>query len=138
MTDIAIRNESDRMRAIGYLTGLDLSKPKKITIKDEDRSGEQNKALHAMISDIARQVEHAGKKWSVVIWKRLLTASWLREEGEEPQLIPALDGNGFDTIYERTSKLSVKQCASLICWIEAFGAEHRVRWTQKDHWDGRY
>ncbi|MGC1329092.1 recombination protein NinB [Pseudomonas sp.] len=94
--------------------------------------------LHARLTDIANQVEHAGKKWDVLIWKRLLTAAWLREAGERPQMIPALDGHGFDVVYERTSKLSVKQCAELLDWIEAFGGEHQVRWTAKDHWGGRY
>jgi len=32
----------------------------------------------------------------------------------------------------------VKQCADLITWIEAFGSEHGVRWTQKDNWGCRY
>lgn len=138
MADLMLRNESDRTRVIGYLHSVDLTKPKKLSIKDEDRSGEQNKYLHALLGDIAGQVEHAGKKWDVLIWKRLLTAAWLREEGDQPQMIPAIDGHGFDVIYERTSKLSVKQCASLIEWVTCFGAEHDVKWSAKDHWGGRY
>ena len=138
MAEQVIRNEADRARAINFLSGLDLASPKKIAISDEDRSSEQNAKLHAMLSDIAKQVEHAGKKWSVLIWKRLCTAAWLREEGENATMIPALDGNGFDVIYERTSKLGIKKCASLIEWITAFGAEHQVRWTQRDNWGGRY
>jgi hypothetical protein len=133
-----IRNEADRARAINFLSGLDLANPKKLAISDEDRSSEQNAKLHAMLSDIAKQVEHAGKKWNVLIWKRLCTAAWLREEGENATMIPSLDGNGFDVIYERTSKLGIKKCASLIEWITAFGAEHQVRWTQRDNWGGRY
>ena len=138
MAEQVIRNEADRARAINFLSGLDLASPKKIAISDEDRSSEQNAKLHAMLSDIAKQVEHAGKKWNVLIWKRLCTAAWLREEGENATMIPALDGNGFDVIYERTSKLGIKKCASLIEWITAFGAEHQVRWTQRDNWAGRY
>lgn len=138
MADLMLRNETDRARLIGYLAGMPLEKPQKVVIKDLDRSTEQNKKLHACLSDIARQVEHAGKKWDVLIWKRLLTAAWLREAGEQPQLIPAVDGNGFDVVYERTSQLTVKQCAELLEWIMAFGAEHGVRWTQKDLWGGRY
>jgi len=138
MAEQVIRNEADRARAINFLSCLDLANPKKIAISDEDRSSEQNAKLHAMLSDIAKQVEHAGKKWNVLIWKRLCTAAWLREEGENATMIPALDGNGFDVIYERTSKLGIKKCASLIEWITAFGAEHQVRWTQRDNWGGRY
>ncbi len=129
---------ADANRLFVILQAQDFTRPKKIVIKDQDRSSEQNKKLHACLSDIAKQVEHAGKKWDVLIWKRLLTAAWLRESGEQPQLIPAVDGNGFDVVYERTSRLSVKQCASLLLWIEAFGAEHGVRWSQKDLWEGRY
>lgn len=138
MADHQLRTESDRAKLMGFIAGLSLETPKKLVIKDQDRSGEQNAKLHAMLTDIANQVQHADRRWSVLIWKRLLTAAWLREEGETPQMIPAVDGNGFDVVYERTSKLSVKQCAALITWIEAFGVEHSVRWTQKDHWGGRY
>ncbi|MFK3971164.1 recombination protein NinB [Pseudomonas sp. NPDC087358] len=138
MTEIVMRGLDDTCRLMGVLHGTDFSKPKKIVIEDLDRSSDQNRALHAMLTDIARQVDHAGRKWDVLIWKRLLTAAWLRESGEQPQMIPAVDGNGFDVIYERTSKLGVKQCAELIEWVAAFGAEHQVRWTQKDRWGGRY
>lgn len=138
MTDFVMHSMADANRLFGILQAQDFTRPKKIVIKDQDRSTEQNKKLHACLSDIAKQVEHAGKKWDVLIWKRLLTAAWLREAGEQPQLIPALDGNGFDVVYERTSQLSVKQCASLLEWIQAFGAEHQVHWSQKDLWEGRY
>ena len=135
---IEINSEASRAAAIAYLANLDVSKPCSFSVSEVDRSYEQNKKLHAMLSDISRQVEHAGKKWNVLIWKRLCTAAWLREEGEAAMMIPAVDGNGFDVIYEKTSKLGVKKCASLIEWVSAFGAENQVRWTQKDNWGGRY
>ncbi|MDG9785382.1 recombination protein NinB [Metapseudomonas otitidis] len=138
MADLYLNTEKDRQRLIGFIAGLDLSKPRKVAICEKDRTAEQNAKLHAMLTDISRQVEHAGRKWDVLIWKRLCTAAWLREEGESATMLPALDGNGFDVIYEKTSRLGVKKCASLIEWIQAFGAEHGVRWTQKDHWEGRY
>lgn len=133
-----LRTEQDRQRAMAFIAGLDLEKPRKLAITDEDRTAEQNAKLHAMLADISRQVEHAGKKWNVLIWKRLCTAAWLREIGESATMIPALDGNGFDVIYEKTSKLGVKKCASLIEWVTAFGAENAVRWTQRDVWGGRH
>lgn len=138
MTDLIMRNMEDLPRLLGVLHAQDFGKPKKIVIKDLDRSGEQNKKLHAALGDISRQIEHAGKKWDILIWKRLLTAAWMREAGDNPQLIPAVDGKGFDIVYERTSQLTVRQCASLLEWIQAFGAEHNVRWSQRDLWEGRY
>lgn len=133
-----LRNEQDRDRAIAWIKSAELDRPRKLAVSDEDRSAEQNAKLHAMLADISKQVKHAGCKWDVLIWKRLCTAAWLREMGESATMIPALDGNGFDVIYEKTSKLGVKKCASLIEWVSAFGAENQVRWTQKDNWGGRY
>lgn len=136
--DLKLENESDRARLIGHISGLDLATPRKVTIGEPDRSTEQNKKLHAMLKDIANQVTHAGAKWDISVWKRLCTAAWLRETGASIQMIPAIDGQGIDVMYEPTSKLSVKKCADLITWIEAYGAENDVKWTQKDRWGGRY
>jgi len=136
--ELKLETESDRMRLLGQITGLDLAKPWKVVITGADRSAEQNKKLHAMLGDIANQVTHAGMKWDISVWKRLCTAAWLRETGASIQMIPAIDGQGVDVLYEATSKLSMRKCAELIEWISAYGAECGVKWTQVDHWGGRY
>ena len=136
--ELKLESENDRTRLIGYVQGLDLSRPRHVTIDEELRNDEQNKKLHAMLADIARQVEHAGMKWDVTVWKRLCTAAWLRERGASIQMIPAIDGKGIDVLYEPTSKLSKRKCAELIEWVYAYGAECGVKWTQVDHWDGQY
>ncbi len=97
-----------------------------VQIREATRTSEQNALLHAALTDIAEQVVWHGKKLSVVTWKRLCTASWLREMGEQPELIPALDGNGFDIVFERTSGLTVPQMTALIEWTLAFGAQNGV------------
>jgi len=88
------------------------------------RTNPQNDLLHAALADIARQVTWHGVKFNTTTWKRLCVASWLREKGEQPELIPALDGAGFDVIYEQTSKMTKKQLSELMEWIFAFGAKH--------------
>lgn len=97
-----------------------------VTIKEPTRSSEQNRLLHAALTDVAEQVEWHGKKLSLDVWKRLCTAAWLREIGESPEMVPALDGKGFDVIFERTSTLTVPQMTSLIEWVLAFGAQNGV------------
>lgn len=101
-----------------------------VTIREPTRSLEQNAALHAHLSDIADQVEWHGKRLSLDVWKRLCTAAWLREIGESPEMIPALDGKGFDVIFEKTSKMTVKQMSSLIEWVTAFGAENGAEFKE--------
>ena len=107
-----------------------------LEVKPEPRSSEQNRLLHAALTDIAQQVEWMGQKFTVEVWKRLCMASWLREKKEQPMLIPALDGNGFDVIFERTSKLSRTQCSELLEWCFAFGAEHEVKFRERGMEDG--
>ena len=103
----------------------------RVSIDEPTRSLQANAALHAALADISRQVKWHGKQLSVDVWKRLCVASWLRELGESPEMIPALDGQGFDVIYEPTSKMGVRQMSSLIEWVIAFGVENKV--TFRDH-----
>lgn len=95
-------------------------------VRPPNRSLDQNALLHDALSDIAAQVEWKGQRFTLDTWKRLCMASWLRERGGQPELIPALDGNGFDVVYERTSKLTVAQMSEFLEWITAFGAENGV------------
>ena len=97
-----------------------------VTVRPATRSGEQNALLHAALTDIAEQFPWKGQSLTVDTWKRLCTAAWLREIGESPELIPAIDGKGFDVIFEKTSQMTVGQMTSLIDWVLAFGAQNGV------------
>ena len=124
---LEISNERSRSYAAETIVSLDLEKKYIVTISEETRSILQNSKLHAMLSDIAKQVIYKGMKFNIVVWKRLLMASFIREIGGEPILVPALDGNGIDIIYEKTSKLGVKKMADFIEFVYAFGAENNVK-----------
>lgn len=102
-----------------------------VEIKEMTRTLEQNALLHGQLTDISKQVEWYQQKFNLNVWKRLCTYSYLREERESPLLIPALDGNGMDVIYEKTSQMGVKQMIGLIEWNYAFGSEKNVIWTYK-------
>lgn len=98
-------------------------------IRQETRSDKQNRMLHAMLGDIARQVEWAGKRRDADTWKRLLTAAWLRGRGESIEVLPALDGFGVDVVFRHTSKLTKAECAELCDYIGAWCAENGVKLT---------
>lgn len=100
-----------------------------LEVRPEKRSNPQNRLLHALIADIAAQVEWAGAKRDAEVWKRLLTAAWSRVHGQHVEVLPALDGHGVDLVPARTSKLTKAECADLCTFIEAWGAEHGVRFT---------
>lgn len=102
----------------------------KIVKATDRRNIEQNKKIHAMLSDISRQIKHYEQTYSVDVWKRLTMSAWLREANESPLMIPAIDGNGIDVIFERTSKLSRKRMAEYIEWVYAFGTNAGVTWSK--------
>ena len=94
-----------------------------IEVRELTRSGEQNRKLHALISEVAKEQTWAGKKWDAEDWKRLLVSAWMRAKNERPVILPALDGNGVEVLYRRTSSLSVSECSELIDYIEAWKAQ---------------
>ena len=105
-----------------------------LEIRPETRSDQQNKLLHAMLGDIARQVDWAGKKRDTDTWKRLLTAAWLRARGESVELLPALDGHGVDVVFRHTSKLTRAECSELCEFVMAWCAEHDVTLRDARQW----
>lgn len=96
-----------------------------LTLAPAKRSNDQNKKLHALIADVARQAEWHGKHDSET-WKRLFVSAWCRTHGEAVTVLPALDGNGVDLVPRRTSKLTKPECADLIEYITAWAVEHGV------------
>lgn len=100
-----------------------------VRISEPTRSLEANAKLHAALSDIAKSLKWAGMKLDIEEWKRLLTSAWARCEGEPMKMVPAIDGQGFDVIYKRTSTLTKAEMSSLIEYILAWGTDQGVRWS---------
>lgn len=138
MTDriaLQLNNAQDGHKALMY-AWTQYAKPRLIAghrlqlqIQPETRSLALNRLLHSSIGDIAGQVEWAGAKRSLEVWKRLLTASFLRARGENVQVLPALDGHGVDVVIARTSKMSNAMASELVEYIHAWGTEFGVEWS---------
>ena len=128
-----VKNTNDFL-AKHWLYYKEAETPLEVTIKPKKtkRSTLQNALLHAVLTDISKQVKHFNNYLDVTVWKRLCMAAWLRENNQKPLMIPALDGHGYDVIFEHTSKLSVSQCADFCTWCIAFGDEHGVKFKQRE------
>lgn len=107
-----------------------------LTVAPDTRSSQQNRLLHAMLGEIAQQVEWAGAKRDTECWKRLTTAAWLRARGESVEVLPAIDGHGIDVVFRRTSKLTRAECSELTEYVAAWGAEHGVAFSGPGEWVG--
>jgi len=130
--DFPLRTEADRARLIGYLSGVSIEKPLQVSINDEKRSDPSNRKMWAMLRDISKQVEWYGRHLKDEDWKHIFSASV-----EKQLAVPGLDG-GFVVLGISTRKQSQKWFSDMFEVIEAFAAEHQVKWTQKDLWEGRY
>ena len=105
-----------------------------LELREETRSLAENAMLHALLSQISRQVEWAGKKRDTEVWKRLLTAAWMRARGEHIEMLPALDGCGVDVVFRRTSQLTRSECAELIEFVMAWAADGGVELLEARQW----
>ena len=97
-----------------------------VTVRGPTRNLEQNAALHALLQEIAETRQWAGQRLDVEDWKRLLTAAWMRATGRGIRLVPAMDGQGFDALYQRTSTLTKAEMSELIDYIQAWRASDDV------------
>jgi hypothetical protein len=102
-----------------------------LEIRQETRSDAQNNLLHARLTDVSRQCVWAGEKQDVDTWRRLFTSAFLRMQGTQVKMLPALDGHGVDIVYASTTKLLRAQCADLSTYIMAWGVDYDppVQWS---------
>lgn len=117
-------SRADRRKAVAFVA--EAREGTVVSVGQPVRNGAQNALLHSLLGEIADVLEWAGKKRSIETWKRLLTAAWLRTEGESIELLPAVDGHGVDFVWTPTSTLSKTQMASLIDYVTCFAAEREV------------
>lgn len=102
------------------------------------KSRSQEAHYHAQIGDIARQYEHAGRRWEAEDMKRLLVDAFRHETKDDPDLIeywkemgdfriaPALGRDGFVVLGYQTRKFPKPLAAAFITWLHAFMAENRI------------
>lgn len=99
--------------------------------KEPTRSADQNAKLHAMLGDVAKQIKWMGQKLDADDWKRLLVDAWARQEGgHAARVVPSLDGQGVVALGAQTRSMGVRDMASLIESIYAWGSEKDVVWSE--------
>jgi hypothetical protein len=94
-----------------------------------DRSSEQNRKLHAMVRDIAKQVKWAGDYMDEECWKRVLLAAKF-----EQRIVPnPFTGIGMVVVnVKRSRDLTLDEMTEFLGEIEAFGVSQGVEWTDDE------
>lgn len=92
-----------------------------VTLKEPNRSNEQNALLWAMLHEISEQVDWHGRKLSPEDWKHVFSSSLRRLD-----VVPNLEGTGFVALGLSTSRMSKREFSDLIELIAAFAAERGI------------
>ena len=97
-----------------------------VEFRQDTRSGDQNKRLWAMLTDVAEQVMWHGMKLSTDDWKLI----FLDALNREVRIVPNIDDNGFVNLGRSSSKLTKSEFSDLMELMSAFGARHGVVWSE--------
>jgi hypothetical protein len=94
------------------------------SVDEPKRTLPQNDKMQAMLSDIALS-KPLGRRHTPDDWKAIAmnACSW------ECAFLEGLDGRPFP-VGLRSSRLTKSQMSTLIEWLQAFGDEHQVRWSE--------
>lgn len=94
----------------------------RVEIKGSRRTLPQNDRMWAMLTDIALQREHGGKRYTPDQWKVIFMSAC----GRETQFIPSLDGTGFIPWGQSSRDLSKQEMTDMIELMLSWGAENGV------------
>jgi hypothetical protein len=117
---VTIRGAADRERVSRWAAQAPAGT--RVEFKEVKRSLPQNDRMWAMLTDIATQKDHYGRKYTPEIWKCLLMHAW----GREVKFIPALDGESVVPMVYRSSDLSKAEMTDLIEFMFSWGSENGI------------
>lgn len=123
---VVLNGPFDRRRAIEIIQHAPAGT--RVQFMEEKRTLDQNARMWACLSEIAEQVEWYGRRLEPEDWKDVFTAA-LRKS----QVVPGIDRGTFVALGLHTSKLSKREFSDLLELINAFAAEHDVRFSFEEH-----
>lgn len=112
-----------RARAIDWCQRL--PEGTRVEFKKPRRTLDQNSRLWAMLTDVAMQKLHAGRRYTPDQWKVL----FMHGCGREVQFIPSLDNSTFIPWGQSSSDLSKEEMSELIEFMFSWGAENGIVWS---------
>jgi hypothetical protein len=59
-------------------------------------------------------------------WAQLMILAYEREHEREAKILPALDGDGWDVVFKRFSRLEKQEGSEVLAFANAWAADHGV------------
>lgn len=117
-----IINRQSLVDAFKWICSIGFDKSFVVEVKPLTRTLEQNSKLWATLTDVSEQVNWHGQKLTPEDWKHVFSAAL-----NQQRVVPNIDSTGFVVLGQSTSKMTVRQMSDMIELINAFGAEHGVK-----------
>lgn len=118
--------------AKGYLMAS--GAPMVLEVRPETRSDQQNRLLHALFADIARQAEWAGKNRTAEQWKVLFVSGHAMATKQGAEMVPGLEGE-YLNLRESTARMSKARMASLLEYVMAWAVENGIELQDAQQWE---
>lgn len=93
------------------------------------RSDLQNKLMHSIIGQIAKQAMLHGSRWNSESWKRFLIDQWAHESGEMASIskvMPSIDGQRVVQLGHQSRRFTKEQAISFTEFMLAWAATNGV------------
>lgn len=120
---VVVRSPHDRRKVFDWASKCPVGT--RIEFKGAKRTLPQNDRMWAMLTDIAQQKEHVGRKYPTDVWKCIFMSAL----GQEMVFVPSLDEKGVIPLGHRSSEFSVEEMSGLIEMMFKWGAENGVVWS---------
>ena len=104
-----------------------------LELRTETRSDAQNRLLHALIADVARQAQWQGKKRTPAAWKVLFVSGHSVATGRGADMVPGLEGE-FCNLRESTARMSKARLSSLVEYVQAWCAHNGIELREARQW----
>lgn len=121
---LVLDTPSDRAKASLWVSKAPVGT--RVEFKASKRTLPQNDLLWALLTEVAQQLEHAGRKYEPAQWK----AIFLHAFGREVSFLPSLDQKTFLPIELSSSDLSKDEMTDFIEFILKEGGERGVVFRQ--------
>lgn len=104
-----------------------------LEIRQETRSSQQNRLLHALFNDVSKQAEWMGKPRTPAEWKLIFVSGHSVATQQGAEVVPGLEGE-FLNLRESTAQMSRDRMGSLLEYVLAWCANNDIDLREAARW----
>ena len=104
-----------------------------LEVRPETRSDAQNRLLHALFGDVAKQDLWMGASRTPEQWKLLFVSGHAIATKLGADMVPGLEGE-FLNLRESTARMSKARMASLLEYVISWAIDHGVELREAQQW----